>query len=491
MSNKIILECNKLTLTRGNNCLLSNANISINQGEIIWLMGSSGSGKTSFAECLSGKLYCDGQINFNWDSSLELANQVSYVSQFSQFKDKQGQSDFYYQQRFNSYDADMTVTVREELDYLFNNSNVIDNLQLLINLFKFENKLSSSLLHLSSGERKKLQLIKTLANPSQLIILDNPLTGLDKLSMVKLEEYITKLSIAGITFIIIDRINYVFASCPAIVLIDGQKLVKLSVDDYLNKYSDNDNIKNSVDSLNFKLLPLEKTYQNIVEFKDVLVKYSDKVILSGINWQIKAGQKWLLEGENGAGKSTVISLINGDNPQAYANDIWMFDRKRGSGETIWDIKSKIGYISPELQWNFARNLTCLEVVLSGYFDTPGLYSKATSEQINYAKQVLESVNLSEFANTDYISVANGVQRSILLVRALIKNPPLLIFDEPCQGMSESQSHFFVQMIDKLFNGTNHTIIYITHRTDEMPKCLTNRLTISNGAVIRNEEINEI
>ena len=480
-----LLICQGLSISRNQKLLIDNANFAISKGEVVWLAGASG--KTSLIEAIAGKLYCTGLLKLNWAESQFLAK-VSYVEQFSQFKDKQGMCDFYYQQRFNSYDAEMTITVKEELANLLADDGIKINLELLIELFNFTNKLNSSLLHLSSGERKKLQLIKVLANPTQLIILDNPLTGLDKSSMAKLADYISNLSRLGITFIIIDRLNYVFNECKNILFINTDKqIIKCTKIAYLANYPQAVGHDESA-PIDFTLAELKTEYNNIVKFTNVTIKYASKQILSQINWQIRQGEKWLLEGENGAGKSTILSLITGDNPQAYANDICLFDIKRGSGETIWDNKSKIGYISPELQWNFAKNLTCLEVVLTGYFDTPGLYNNAKPFQINYAQQVLAQVNLTEYAQQNYIAVANGIQRSILLVRALIKNPPLLIFDEPCQGMSESQSRFFVQLIDKLFMKSNHTIIYVTHRLDEMPKCLMKRLTITNGQIIKNEDI---
>jgi molybdate transport system ATP-binding protein len=175
--------------------------------------------------------------------------------------------------------------------------------------------------------------------------------------------------------------------------------------------------------------------------------------------------------------------VTGDNPQAYANQLFLFGKKRGSGETIWDIKRNIGYVSPELHWNFTTNLSCLDTVLSGFFDTPGLYSKASTEQVETVNQWLNALNLTEYANTKFGQVSHGIQRMLLLLRALVKNPPLFIFDEPCQGLDEFHTRQFTRLVDALFADTEHTIIYISHRADQIPKCINKKIKLVNGSVI--------
>ena len=209
-------------------------------------------------------------------------------------------------------------------------------------------------------------------------------------------------------------------------------------------------------------------------------EYGSKFILNNINWEVKRGEKWLVKGPNGAGKSTLLSLITGDHPQAYASEIYLFDKKRGTGESIWDIKKKIGYISPELHWHFATNITCAQAIGSGFFDTIGLYKKLNQQQHNILQQWMDFLHLSHVANKPLNSVSNGHQRLILLSRALVKNPPLLVLDEPCQGLDGRQKQEFVTLVDDLCKKFSKTLIYVSHYDDEIPQCINSCLNLDPG-----------
>lgn len=473
-----MLTLSNYSITRSGNVLLSNTNLNIVAGEQILLVGKSGSGKTSLLESLTGHLYATGDIVTRWQES-DLAKKITYVSQFTTFKDKAGLSEFYYQQRFNSYDSDNTVTVSEYLEQLeiYNSKNLLT----LLGLFNFNKKLSSSLLHLSSGERKKLQLIRYLTEPSQIMLMDNPYIGLDKLTVIKLNQYLASLAQNGTMFIIVaNPANIPEFVTHLIEIKDDKTLAKIKKDDY----SYNDTTENhKADTSLLNLLSDDVSYfDTIVRFANVKISYDNKSVLNGIDWLIKSGEKWLLSGENGAGKSTILSLINGDHPQAYANDIVLFDKKRGSGETIWELKKKIGYISPELHWNFDRNITCLQTILSGFFDTPGLYKKADDNQIKIANEWIMHLELSDYQDKLFSHVSNGIQRIFLLLRAIVKNPPLFIFDEPCQGLDEVQAKQFINLVDQLFSDSKHTIIYVSHISHEIPCCIDHKLHIANGLV---------
>jgi molybdate transport system ATP-binding protein len=207
------------------------------------------------------------------------------------------------------------------------------------------------------------------------------------------------------------------------------------------------------------------------------VAYGNKKILSNINWQINRGERWLLKGVNGSGKSTLISLITGDHPQAYANKVFLFDKKRGSGESIWDIKKKIGFVSPELHWYFDKTISVYNTIASGFFDTIGVYKKLSDEQHNIVHQWLSFLNLTTKSEFSLSALSTSQQRLALLARALIKNPPLLILDEPCQGLDEQQVKDFVALIDDLFNQSNRTLIYVSHYENEIPKCINKCLNL--------------
>src|SRR5262249_48683639 len=182
---------------------------------------------------------------------------------------------------------------------------------------------------------------------------------------------------------------------------------------------------------------------------NIHVSYGPCIILHNLNWTINEHQSWALLGPNGSGKTTLLSLILGDHPQAYANDITVFGQRRGSGESIWDVKNRIGWVSPELHLHFTRTATCFQVVGSGFHDTIGLFQPLTRHQRSRTRRQLADFRLLPYAETPLYGLSAGTQRMALLARALVKNPRLLILDEPCQGLDSAHRSSFVQTVDRL------------------------------------------
>jgi molybdate transport system ATP-binding protein len=214
----------------------------------------------------------------------------------------------------------------------------------------------------------------------------------------------------------------------------------------------------------------------------VNICYGEKIILQDINWEVKRTECWSVSGPNGAGKSTLLSLVTADNPQAYANKIILFDKQRGSGESIWDIKRRIGFVSPELHLYFEQSASCFEVIASGLFDTIGLFRRLSEEQEQKVLLWINLLQLESFQNRPIYQLSTGQQRMALLARALVKNPPLLILDEPCQGLDDAQTTYFRQLINELCRAFATTLIYVSHYNKDIPECISHFMQLRNGIV---------
>ena len=216
---------------------------------------------------------------------------------------------------------------------------------------------------------------------------------------------------------------------------------------------------------------------------NINITYGQKEILKEVNWQIRQGDRWALLGPNGAGKSTLLSLVNADNPQAYANDITLFDRRRGTGESIWDIKSKTGFVSPELYQYFPMDISCLQVIESGFYDTMGLFRPSDPKKSAIALRWMKALEVDRYARVLLKNIPASAQRLCLLARALIKNPALLIFDEPCQGMDLHQQLHFKMLVDTICELSNVTLIYVTHYQNEIPDSVDKVLRLNKGKMV--------
>lgn len=470
---------NNISVTLEGTHLLQDVSFSLGANEHLAIIGSSGSGKTTLAKVLTGQVFAKGSVTINWDETSSLQKKVVLIEQRNQFKNLSHTSDFYYQQRFNSFDAADAQTVWQELQNIGKNKPDFE-IENLLQQFGLNECRNAPLIQLSSGENKRFQIIKAVLLQPQILILDAPFTGLDVNARKRLHGIINELARNGTKIIMVTDTHQLPDCITHVALLDEGRmecfikkeewnagLVLHEKTEYTNIYS-------------LPMLENEEHYEQIVNMQNVNVQYGNKTILNNINWQIKSGDKWLLKGSNGAGKSTLLSLINGDNPQAYKNEIYLFDKRRGSGESIWDIKQKIGFVSPELHAFYDKATSCFNTIASGFFDTVGLFKKLSPQQHEQVQQWIHFLQLSSVQNKLLLSLSFGTQRLILLARALVKNPLLLILDEPCQGLDDEQKEAFVNLVNNICEQFHKTLIYVSHYDDEIPACVENVMELKNG-----------
>lgn len=469
-----------LNLKYQHKSVLVDLNWTINHGENWALGGISGSGKTSLAKIIAGQQSAFGEVKIDFNSDSQLPAEVLYVESWYQFKNKEGVANFYYQQRYTSQQAKDVLTVHTELtNYGKEKGLHFHQVETILEALNFSTFASSQLIELSSGEHKKLQLVKALWLKPQLLIIDQPYTGLDAASRQNLNILLDEVAADGVQLILICNDVELPTYINRFAEIKDGKLLTVSS---FEQSSDTENDLKEVP----KFLKESPVYSSnhIAKMVNVNISYGDKQVLKNINWEVKAGEKWLLQGHNGSGKSTLLSLINGDHPQSYANELYLFGNKRGSGESIWDIKQHIGLISPEFHWYFDASATVWQSIASGFYDTVGLFQQLPYSKSQQVDELIEFFGLTENKNELLNHLPLGKQRLVLLARTIIKNPELLILDEPCQGLDQQQTQYFNQLVDELCaNGM--TVIYVGHFEAQLPKSLTHKLVLSQGEVIEN------
>ena len=480
-----IAELKDVSVKAGGTGVLNNINLVIHRSEQWAIIGSSGSGKTTLAHALTGKIFYSGAITFH--SSQRQLNKILLIEQQHRFKNLSNTSDFYYQQRFNSSDSDNSITVLEALKGFSPDNGSETAMEKWIETLHLTSLLHKPLIQLSNGENKRLQLAEALLSDPTILIMDNPFIGLDAEGRKTLHTIIDTITRSGIHVLLITTQQYLPESITHVAILNNGTLTTFTKDNY-SLHANKAFIKKADPVLDEKHLnrmskPFEADFLSAIQMRNVSIQYGDKLILDRINWQVKKAECWNISGPNGAGKSTLLSLITGDNPQAYANEIYLFDQRRGKGESIWDIKRKIGYVSPELHLFFERHNSCFEVIASGLFDTIGLFRKVSPEQEEQVNLWIELLQLQKIKERPLFQLSLGQQRMILLARALVKNPPLLILDEPCQGLDEDQTSYFKKIVDELCRSFNTTLLYVSHYIKDIPSCLTHYLRLENGKQI--------
>lgn len=417
---------------------IPHTDIVIEDGEHIAIVGPGGSGKTALADSIAG-FY---------------PTTVKYIT----FMDSYGFSSdraYFLQQRWHSSEFDEdALTGRQVLDSLVRTESERNGLREMIEMFGIDYILDKDPITYSSGELRKFQLTKALVRGPRVLLIDNPFIGLDPATRKALVDFLEMLSHRLTVIVVLSRPEEIPSFITHVVL-PGDKPVKLPLQEYLDH-----------------ILPPE-----IISFHNVNVRYGDRTILKDLNWTVRKGEHWVLTGSNGCGKSTLLSLVCADNPMAYACDIRMFGHKRGSGETIWDIKKHIGYVSPEMHRSYKRNQPAVDVVASGLFDTVGLFHHITDEQREHCRKWMQRFGIEELAQTEFSRLSSTRQRLCLVCRAFVKEPALLILDEPLHGLDNPGRRAVRDIIDEYCQDPDKTLIMVTHYPEEYPACIDHSLTL--------------
>ena len=316
-----------------------------------------------------------------------------------------------------------------------------------------------------------------------MLILDNPYIGLDAASRSELDAAIRDIASQGVSVVLllcdaIDIPDY----AGSVIRIDNRRLTALITDrKEIDAIRSESTVAEDEDSLE---LPSHNAinqppYDTAFSITDGHLRYGRRNILEGLDWTVRSGERWALTGPNGSGKSLLLSLVCADNPQAYANNITIFDRRRGSGESIWEIKDRIGYVNPEMQLYFRSPLPVEEIVAQGMRNSLTRFRKPSPEELDEARTWLRLLDIAHLADRQYSELSSGEQRLVLLAAAIIKQPPLLILDEPLHGLDSRRKERVRRIVDTLVTRNGSSLIFVTHYTLEIPSCVTLTKTLKN------------
>ena len=416
--------------------------LDIRRGEQVALVGENASGKSRLASVFAGR------------------NGAKYIT-FRDSYGSYGDRNFFMQQRWNLFTLEgdppsVGEALRQDAAESKDPEAALRRVQDLTTLFSMQPLLDKPLVTLSSGELRKYQLTRALLGGPEILVVDNPYIGLDPRTRALLTDLLTALSASMTLVLVLSRPAEIPPFITHVIPVtDGEAGEKMPREAYLDS-----------------VLP-----PAVIRLRNVTIRFDERVILNSLNWTVREGEHWALTGANGSGKSTLLSLINADNPQAYAHDIELFGRPRGTGETIWDIKSKIGFVSPELHRAFRQDATALNIVTSGHFDTEGLFRKPSEDQKEIARRWMEEFEIGHLAERPFLRISSGEQRLCLVARAFVKDPPLYILDEPLQGLDEPQRKHVKALLDRYCGAPGKTLVMVTHYPEEYPGCIDHSLTL--------------
>ena len=353
---------------------------------------------------------------------------------------------------------------------VFNNSDVLLFSSYSIQQFLLEEEIHGysgieatthqTLRSMSSGEQKKVLLQHLLSLKPGVLILDNVFDNLDIAAQASFKEDIQLASVDTTIIQVTHRRRDLLSFIEnKLTITTTGEFVPLQQNIDADIHSDELPVPAALHHYD---LPTNE----LVRFTDVHVSYDGRQVLQQINWTINVGEFWQLKGPNGSGKTTLLTMITGDNVKGYGQQLYIFGRKKGSGESVWDIKNKIGYLTPAMIDLFSTRHTLLQMIVSGFVDSIGLYTIPSDMQLRSAYEWLQLLQLQRKAHLPFSKLTQGEQRLALVARAMVKHPPLLILDEPLMGLDDTNTDKIIQLINKLAAETNTAVLYVSHQTEK-------------------------
>lgn len=459
---------------------LNNISWTLQPGEHWLITGANGSGKSALAAVLAG---AGDRLSGTLSGLPDSVACVSYAQQEELIETERRKDD-----------ADILDVIAEGTPVAEIIGEVCHDdalAQRLVDKLGLRSLMDRAFRKLSTGETRKVMLIRALTSGPKLLVLDEPFDGLDQDSLAWLQDHLRDLAKTVPMVIVLNRFDEHPDFITHIAYVnDGRLLHKIPRDNERAFAELHQLLHLKTSELEVPIadptaqLPALNPSEPLVRLNDVAIRYEDNTVFENLNWTIEPNQHWQLSGPNGSGKTGLLSLITGDHPQCYVNDITVFGFKRGTGESIWQIKQYIGYVSTALQWEYRVGTGLRNVIISGFYDSIGLYSKSTDTQREIADQWLALLGMTDRADAPFNGLSHGDQRLLLIARAMVKHPPLLILDEPCLGLDDMNRQLVLALIERICASSETAVLYVNHHAEDRIRGIENYLELSNTNAIR-------
>ena len=463
------------TLRISDTRVLTIPDLHINEGESWAFVGSNGSGKSALARALAGELPLlrgERQCTFQHIARISFELLQKLVN------------DEWQRNNTDLLSADEDDTGRTAREIIEEHHQDPARCLALATRFGIDHVLDRRFKYLSTGETRKTLLCQALMARPDLLVFDEPFDGLDVGSREQLTALLQEIHHQGYTMVLVlNRFDDIPAFIQHAGVLAECALVETGNKDTLLRQALIAQLAHS-EKLAGTAIPQADNPGDVyrqppgearIVLRDGVVSYNDRPILHHLDWTVNPGEHWQIVGPNGAGKSTLLSLITGDHPQGYSNDLTLFGRRRGSGETIWDIKKHIGYVSSSLHLDYRVSSSVLNVIISGFFDSIGIYQAVSERQQKLAREWLQLLGIRD-ANQPFQSLSWGQQRLVLIARALVKHPTLLILDEPLQGLDPLNRQLVRRFVDIMIGEGDTQLLFVSHHAEDAPACITHRLS---------------
>jgi molybdate transport system ATP-binding protein len=498
-----LITIDGITVRRRDRWLLKGTSWRINVGEQWVMTGANGAGKTTLAKAIAGLFpIVQGKIHYHGFAGQAPGDAIAYVASDARRDIWRAERDLSHQRSFAGRFND-TTTIRQLLERRFpddlSTAERIARLADDAERFGLDSLLGKPVMAVSTGEMSRVLIAREMIGRPKMLILDEPFEGLDGPGRQTLVAMLDRLAVSGLPILLIThRPEDLLPSTSHVLTLENGRIVAAApVNASLNPQLSAPVASTSARQPNPRRRPAMTTRSDrpaspgpLIDMQAVRVCYGETIVLDGLDWSVREGEHWAVTGPNGAGKSTLLKLITGECLQVYANRIRLFGRDRGLGQTLWEVRENLGVVSHELSAGYQKSMSALDVVCSGFFDSVGLYRHCTPEQIATARRWMDDLGIATLFDCFFDRLSQGQRQMILIARAMVKSPCLLILDEPCAGLDPQNRGAVLGLVERIGRGGGTGLIFVSHHEREIPNCTTHRLFLDRGRVARQGPVRE-
>lgn len=477
---KIVITLKDVTIRVRDRHIFPGTSWEIRTGQNWAILGPNGSGKSSLARLLVNDIpHSRGEIirhglNRQGIGYVSFELQESFMAREEMLEDSRS-----FSERNDSHEkvrqTILSALERKDDGALFDE---------VVDLMGIRHLLGRGTAVLSTGEMRRVLIARALLKSPRLLILDEPFDGVDATARARLAEALERLMREGKQVILVtNRLEEILPGITHILCVKDCKVVRqgrrgeVLTRKLISDLYDRNERRPNPPAADGHVRQTADAGEILVAMKNVTVRYGEITVLDGLDWVMRTGENWAVVGPNGSGKTTLLDLINGDNPQAYANEIYLFGNRKGSGETVWEMKEHIGTVSSRLQLQYRQGISAFEVVASGLFDSIGVYRAINPEERDRVRHWMERLDLGDLSKRLFNQLSYGERRMVLVARAMVKSPRLLILDEPCEGLDEDRRRQVLMLVNDIGSKTGTHLIFVTHEPQEIPPCITHTLQL--------------
>jgi len=480
--------------------LLHNTTWRIGPGEQWVVLGPNGSGKSALVRALAGDVPTSrGSRRVANGVEIDVVSFESQQTLYSHDRDLD-------HARYYAGHPDEVLTLRDYLSPAPVTGTLpreaSPSLERYIELFDLEDILDRPFRTLSAGEMRKAVIVAALSRSPDVLILDEPYDGLDASSRERLAGQLERIVSRGVQIVLVThrREEVPVGATHALTIRDLQvqrqgPIGEVLTEDHLERLyrrDDGDPVSDAPSPGGppspAGVSPVGAGFHDnetpVIAFRNVTIGDDTAPLVRDLSWTVRTGEHWIVTGPNGSGKTTLVNLISGEDQRGYALDLSLFGSRRGTGESLWEIRERIGVVTPRLQLAYAGTATVLETVISGFYGSVGLFRRPTAAQVSAAREALGMLGIALSEDRLNSRVSYGQRRLVLIARALVASPEVLLLDEPCQGLDPENRALIIEAVDRLCRDGRSTVIYITHHDDEIPRSIDHRLELSGTGEYR-------